>query len=474
MTLVLAITNVERLENGNPTRLTLDRHGAMIGRSPHADWSLPDPQAYISSTHCEIDYRDGAYLLIDKSTNGTFLNGSDQRLAGPHRLRNGDRLTIGQYQIEAQVMNGQAAAEDAASGGTGASAASKWGGWEAHISEGKVGVDPSSWDRPAPRSAISGMGAMSSNWAPPKVEVPPPPSAPAASVWDTPSPPPAQPSGWSSPVAREAPAPSSADIWSQLAEVNVVDWARGGFGEAEPVEAPAWGGSSTPAPVEAPTWGRSSTPAPPPAPPAHRPEQTALPAAEERSSPAAPAPAASIPAARAEVPVQAPAQSGKAEALLRQVVGGLVVMLEARTRAKAQLGAQGTSLQLEGNNPLKFARSPEDALSQLLNPPIRGFMPAETAIEDAFRDLQAHQVATLSAMQGALAATLRRFSPQAIRERAETGGFLTRILPGARDAALWQAYEREFEGVAHGSDEAFMDVFAKEFREAYERASRKG
>ncbi|MBW8858894.1 MAG: hypothetical protein JF570_03960 [Caulobacter sp.] len=42
-------------------------------------------------------------------------------------------------------------------------------------------------------------------------------------------------------------------------------------------------------------------------------------------------------------------------------------------------------------------------------------------------------------------------------------------MPGARAAALWQAYEREFEGVTRGSDEAFMEVFAKEFRDAYER-----
>ena len=45
------------------------------------------------------------------------------------------------------------------------------------------------------------------------------------------------------------------------------------------------------------------------------------------------------------------------------------------------------------------------------------------------------------------------------------------MLPGARDAELWKAYEREFEGVSRGSDEAFMDVFAKEFRTADERAA---
>ncbi len=159
--------------------------------------------------------------------------------------------------------------------------------------------------------------------------------------------------------------------------------------------------------------------------------------------------------------------------MLRRLVAGLVVMLEARARAKSQLGAAGTSLEFDGNNPLKFARAPEQALAQLLNPPERGFMPADRAIEDAYRDLQAHQVATLKAMQGALRATLDRFSPTAIRSRADQSGVLTKILPGAKDAALWKAYEREFGGVAQGSDEAFMDVFAKEFRKAYEDAARK-
>ena len=109
----------------------------------------------------------------------------------------------------------------------------------------------------------------------------------------------------------------------------------------------------------------------------------------------------------------------------------------------------------------------------LLNPPQRGFMDADRAIEDAFVDLQSHQMATLRAMQGALKATLDRFSPTAIRGRAESGGLLERILPAARDAALWQAYEKEFGGVAQGSDEAFMDVFAKEFRRAYNEQARR-
>ena len=65
MSLTLSITNLEQLENGESIRLVLDRHGAVIGRSPHADWSLPDPRNYISSTHCEVEYREGAYWLVE-------------------------------------------------------------------------------------------------------------------------------------------------------------------------------------------------------------------------------------------------------------------------------------------------------------------------------------------------------------------------------------------------------------------------
>src|SRR4029434_10585364 len=58
----------------------------------------------------------------------------------------------------------------------------------------------------------------------------------------------------------------------------------------------------------------------------------------------------------------------RAGSLLKRLVAGLVVMVEARARAKAQMGAEATGLQLEGNNPIKFARSPEQALARLLSP----------------------------------------------------------------------------------------------------------
>jgi len=507
MTLILAITNVEKLENGVSTRLRLDRHGALIGRSPQADWSLPDPQHYISSTHCEIDYRDGAYVLTDKSTNGAFLNGAAERMAGPHALRDGDQFLIGPYNIAAHLDGADAAAQPAAAG----AAAPAWGGWDSHGAPPVSGDIARGWDRPAPSAAISGAGAMSGNWAPPRVETPPP-SPPVSSVWNQPAAAVTPASDWSSPVSAPAAQPSAADVWGKLAEGNLVDWARGGFGS--PTTAPV---SLTPAPAKdpfglgggdailadrpaplaapaSPSWGPAAPASEPPPASSWGPATTA-PVAVAASVPApvavpAPPPApATAPLApispggewaafleaaglqAADVKADPRAALAAAGDLLRRLTAGMVVMLEARARAKAQLGAQGTSLEFEGNNPLKFARSPEKALAQMINPPERGFMPAARAVEDSFRDLQAHQMATLVAMQGALAATLARFSPQAIRDRADMRGLLAKILPSARDAELWNAYQREFEGVARGSDEAFMDVFAKEFREAYEKAA---
>jgi type VI secretion system protein len=83
--------------------------------------------------------------------------------------------------------------------------------------------------------------------------------------------------------------------------------------------------------------------------------------------------------------------------------------------------------------------------------------------------------ATLEAIPGALRATLDRFSPGSIqRQHGGDLGLLARLLPVFRDAALWRHYQREFDEVTEESDEAFMAVFAREFRKAYQRELEEG
>ena len=104
MTLTLKIENYDRLENGGPATITLERRGASVGRREAMDWVLPDPQRHISGHHFDVTYADGAYWLTDLSTNGTFLQGQRYRLEGPHRLSHGDRLVVGHYQLGQQYL----------------------------------------------------------------------------------------------------------------------------------------------------------------------------------------------------------------------------------------------------------------------------------------------------------------------------------------------------------------------------------
>jgi type VI secretion system FHA domain protein len=82
-------------------------HGGSIGRAPDNDWVLPDPERYLSAHHAMIDYQGGAYFLNDQSTNGVFVNDSDQPVGRgtPIRLYDGDRLQLGQYQISVSILN---------------------------------------------------------------------------------------------------------------------------------------------------------------------------------------------------------------------------------------------------------------------------------------------------------------------------------------------------------------------------------
>jgi predicted component of type VI protein secretion system len=157
-----------------------------------------------------------------------------------------------------------------------------------------------------------------------------------------------------------------------------------------------------------------------------------------------------------------------AGALTRQLVAGLAEQLAQRARAKTEIGAERTIFELGAANPLK-SLPPDRALAALLGS-APGVMPQERAVSEAFADLEAHRAATLEGMQGALNSTLDRFSPAAIRSRAQEGGLLARVMPGAREAALWQAYEREFDGVAQGSSDAFVELFAAAFNRAYQAA----
>ena len=242
MTLILTLLNVDTLENGESSNLRLDRHGAIIGRSPHSDWCLADPKNYISSTHCEIDYRDSAYVLIDKSTNGTFLNGSEQRMTEPRILEDGDVLSIGHYKVSVSGSPPPSGGEarDSAPGGAAAASTGAWAGWTTDPMRPVVASPEASVEW---RSAASGWdkrpAAAGSGWA---AEVRP--DAPVAADWATPTAEGASGWGASSKAARSG--------WDSADETAVNS--RSALGERSPPRPLLSENGASDAPRPSPSW----------------------------------------------------------------------------------------------------------------------------------------------------------------------------------------------------------------------------
>ena len=83
--------------------------GGTIGRSLQNDWTLPDPERYISGRHATIDFKGGAYLLADTSSNGVYINDKNEPIGkgNPRRLFNGDRLRMGNFEFTVEIDEGE-------------------------------------------------------------------------------------------------------------------------------------------------------------------------------------------------------------------------------------------------------------------------------------------------------------------------------------------------------------------------------
>ncbi len=108
MALRLKIVSENAAAAGEHSRWTFGVNGGRIGRHTSNDWVLRDPDRYVSGRHAEIEHRGGTWYLRDTSTNGTFVNNSDEALGPdrPHELASGDRFRIGEFEIEVEISGG--------------------------------------------------------------------------------------------------------------------------------------------------------------------------------------------------------------------------------------------------------------------------------------------------------------------------------------------------------------------------------
>ena len=113
MSLRLRVVSDHRRQLAERHTIVFGTSGGSIGRSSENDWVLPDPVRYISAHHARVHYRDGHFYLEDLSTNGVFVNDQPEALSklgsSGYRLKNGDVLRLGDYQIVVALENEQAA-----------------------------------------------------------------------------------------------------------------------------------------------------------------------------------------------------------------------------------------------------------------------------------------------------------------------------------------------------------------------------
>jgi FHA domain-containing protein len=163
-----------------------------------------------------------------------------------------------------------------------------------------------------------------------------------------------------------------------------------------------------------------------------------------------------------------PEQAERIGTLLRAMTRGTVELLTARMIAKRELGASATQLRTRENNPLKFSPDVDAALAHLLGPLERGFLEPQAAVQEAFDDLHAHQVALLAGMRAALDSVMSRFDPAVLEQRLAPGGALENLIPANRRARLWSAYGDEYARIVGEIENDFDALLGRAFLKAYQ------
>jgi type VI secretion system protein ImpI/type VI secretion system protein len=408
-----------------------------IGRGSENDWVLPDPERFLSKRHCLLAYRSGGWQIADLSTNGTFLNHDTAAIGhgAPRGLRDGDRLRLGEYEIEIRIT------EEAV----------RYGAADPFVSDpfapagsaGRFfGQDPLLRVEPE-KAPLSPVGLLPSVSLPHDVD----PLAPDPAGFGFPGPVHADHSPHLEDAIRLAPLARTPlpDDWDHD---PILDHGGAMAAATEPAPTAQAAEAVSPPRPAAPV---SSAPAP-----ASRSQDDLL-AAFLRGT--------GLPDARPADPAAAMEALGSA---FRALVSGMRMALIARTAIKREFRIEQTMIRKRGNNPLKFSADDDDALRALLGAGRQTEMGPAEAVDDALRDIRRHELAMMSAMQTAMQALLSRFDPAKLRLTSERSGL--NLMPLQKKARAWDAYEMLYAQINQALSDDFDDVFGKAFARAYEQA----
>nr|WP_319515856.1 type VI secretion system-associated FHA domain protein TagH [uncultured Cohaesibacter sp.] len=490
---------------GDKTMVEMVDGTVTIGRGEDNDLSLPDPERALSKRHCVVEERNGDYLIVDISTNGTYLNYGSERIGNiPTPLNNGDVIQLGSYELVVTVDTNRLDANDALP--MPPAEASEIIPQAARSGQAPSDIRDSLDDIDAPWDDIIGASTATDHphqedapvWKRQTIPDDPfsgdPLSEPLdpfedISVSDDPFAQAPAPEDFSFDAPPLPPidageslkdhSPSSQDHFVRPAvQAPIIpdDWDEMFAPKTEP--SPSMAAQDTPAaPMPAPPPILDTPPAP-----AAPPVQVSQPTAEAPRQPERPQ-GDTGDAARAflggagmehlDIPPhemeQTMARMGRVFAAM---VSGMREILMTRASIKSELRMERTMVNQGGNNPLKFSISAEQAVEAMIRPTVHGYQDAETATTEALNDIKAHEVAMMSGMEAALKDLLFRLGPDQLSQRIESGSTLGGLL-GGRKAKYWEAYEKMYAQIARETEDDFQSTFGREFARAYEEQLKK-
>jgi type VI secretion system protein len=466
MALRLQIISRHRQGLGERAAMEFGQNGGTIGRSLESDWVLPDGQRYLSSRHASIDFRSGSYYIVDTSTNGVYVNGSEQPVGrgNPQRLFTGDRIRLGEYEISVEIK-GEDEARDTLIDDNHVDPVSK--------AQRVPPPDPTRADLLPPQEFTDvGIEMLISDDVE-IADVQRVTKTNAASLRLADDFVQTRPNGKGSPKpkATELP-PEEIELPPEEIELPSEDLlAELVLDEPEtPLEPPK---RSEPPPVSA---AARIAPAPKPAAAAPAPTPKPAPSAPA-SKPAPPSPpAASAPSLDAFFrgaglhpqrldDKQAEHVLHSLGQIMREVVLGISENLHVRAEQKNALRLPTTTIQPQNNNPLKFSASVEEALTYLLFRESPEYLSAIDAVREAFGDTRQHQQHLLAAMRTAVVGYVGQLDPETLENKIGRGSTL---LGAANKLKYWDLFKDLFQVVSQCEPGQFPHQFLEELARVYE------
>ncbi len=414
--------------------------GGTIGRAPTNDLVLRDPSRVISQRHAIIRFETGVFYLIDDSTNGTYLNFASESIAKGSEigLKNGDVLTIGEYECHCSV------------------------------------------EESVPYAPIYPESETESLESSAKQEIPREPVELVGTAGESARPIIAEREGEKQIIPEDVDLKRPSDEERGPVEIGVSDhvpseqaqytppaiikedWADL-TGEPEPPKAQI--------PPEPPTRAKQRMKAP-----ARRPSTESKPTAEVSpqgigygEQEAVKAFLKGLGLSHKEVaPDNVLEFLETSGSILREITQGVKQILDARTTLKGEFRLDVTTIRPVENNPLKFSIDIEDALTKLLFRPARGYLPPLNAVQEAVDDIQAHHMAVLAGLRAALKTLVAQFDPENLESSFERRTVLDNLIPMARKAKCWETFKDVYTQVATDAENDFLHYLGDEFARAYE------